>query len=456
LPAALRSLCLWLLVCSAQPAVAAAALPLCPWDPTDSASLSTVVDVDKVWSGARVDFAGAVDGKQLVVGYYDQERWLTVAWYGADGQPVRRQRLPNQFAGWDSHNAIALAVDRFGLVHVAANMHASALNYFRSTTPDGQLAPTRMTDSDSDLVTYPQFVTTRAGDLLFFYRAGRSGDGAWKVNRWDGTRWTRLNDGRPFLGDRGFGRSVSGYPSRFVMAADGYFHLAIVWRLTTDAATNVRLSYAKTKDFVSWFDSRNKPLAFPVSAETAETVLHTGPGKGLLNNAKVSLDPQGRPVIVFTRQDATGRNTVELAIADQGQWRTILLNTAERGVDVKGTGSLPNTVALTDIDFSHEGRPSLYHRFPGAAGVREALDPATLLPRCTEKPAPEAMTALADRPLPTARPQVLAIDRNATLVWSAQPANQDQPRACTDETPLACRPPPSTLKLVITRREATP
>jgi hypothetical protein len=312
-----------------------------------------------------------------------------------------------------------------------------------------------MTANDDDLVTYPQFIKAASGDLLFLYRAGRSGDGVWKGNRWDGGRWSSLNGGRPFLSDRGFGRSVSGYPSRFAVARDGYIHLAIVWRLTSDASTNVRLSYAKTKDFVSWFDSQDRPLPFPLGAEAAETVLHTGPGAGLLNNAKVSLDPRGRPVIVFTRQDAAGRNTVELAIADHGRWQIVLLNTSDHGIDVKGTGSLPNTVALSELDFSRPDQPSLYYRFPPAAGVHEVLHPATLVPACTEKPEADLTAKLADRPLPTARPQMLRVDPDAALIWSAQPANQDQPRSCTDEAPLACRPPPSMLRLMITQQGTT-
>jgi hypothetical protein len=62
------------------------------------------------------------------------------------------------------------------------------------------------------------------------------------------------------------------------------------------------------------------------------------------------------------------------------------------------------------------------------------------------------MSRLTDRPLPSARPQTLPIGANAALVWAAQPANQDRPHLCTEAAPLACRPPPSTLKLVITRQ----
>jgi hypothetical protein len=413
------------------------------------------MDIDKVWAGARVDFAAAADRTNYVIGYYDQERWLTIAMVNAVSRDIRKQQLQSRFGGWDSHNSVALAIDRNRLLHVAANMHADKLNYFRTLGPDQPLARSKMTSHDEDEVTYPQFLKSADGDLLFIYRSGKSGEGAWKVNHWDGQRWTSVGR-EPFLGDRGFGRNVSAYPSRFAVAHDGYIHLAIVWRLTSDASTNVRISYAKTKDFANWFGSRNQQLKVPLTPETTETVLHTGTNAGLLNNAKISIDPKGRPVIAFTRQNAQGRNTVELMIGENHKWRSLPIATADRSFPVKGTGSLPNTVAVSEVDFTHETRPTLYYRFPDKAAVHEALDPATLAPACIEKPAADPFGKFAERPIPTMQTQIRRIDNQATLVWAAQPANKDRQPPCTPAAPLACTPPPSTLKLITTEPAKAP
>ncbi len=402
-----------------------------------------------------MDFAAVRNQTNYVIGYYDQERWLTIARVNASSRDVQRQRLPDRFDGWDSHNSVALALDDNGLLHVAANMHASKLNYFRATAPDKPPERATMTGRDDAFVTYPQFLKSVDGPLLFIYRTGRSGDGAWKVNRWDGRTWTAATQ-EPFLASRGFGRNVSAYPSRFVMSPDGYIHLVIVWRLTTDASTNVEISYAKTKDFVSWFDQSGRKLKTPLSPETTERVLHTGPDAGLLNNAKVSVDARGRPVIVFTRYDKQGRNTVELLVGENGGWRNVLIATAGQSSPVRGTGSLPATVALAEVDFSQSARPSLYYRFPGSTGTRIALDAATLNPDCTEKPAPDVFGKFFDRPIPAMRPQILPVGSQATLVWSAQPANNDRQPACTAAAPLACKPPPSTLKLLIDQPAGAP
>lgn len=305
-----------------------------------------------------------------------------------------------------------------------------------------------MIDGDSDLVTYPQFLEDQDGDLLFLYRAGKSGDGKWKARRWNGAIWQRVGDAS-FLSDRGFGGHVSGYPSRFVVANDGFVHLAIVWRLTSDASTNVRISYAKTKDFITWFDLQNRRLAAPLSPETAETVLHTGPNAGLLNNAKVSVSPNGRPVIVFTRFDARGHNTVELAVADQDRWRILPVAASSRTTPVSGTGSLPDTVAIREVDFTEAERPRLYYRFPGASSVTRVLDPVTLELGCAESQRADPAAAFVEKSISTMRAQLLRIDPQATLVWSAQPANNDRARPCTEDAPRACNPPPSPLRLVI-------
>lgn len=408
-----------------------------------------------MWSGARVDFAAARTQTHYVIGYYDQERWLTIARVNASSRELQRDRLPDRFDGWDSHNSVALAFDSDGLLHVAADMHASKLNYFRSPAAGKLPVRATMTGHDDAFVTYPQFLKSADGPLLFVYRSGRSGDGAWKVNRWDGRAWTTVTR-EPFLAGRGFGRNVSAYPSRFTVSHDGYIHLAIVWRLTADAATNVEISYAKTRDFVSWFDRTGRKLKLPLSPETTERVLHTGDNAGLLNNARVSVDGRGRPAIVFTRFDKQGRNTVELLVGETGGWRNVPVATAQRGYPVRGTGSLPNTVALTEVDFTQAERPILYYRFPGQSGVRIALDPSTLEPVCTEKPALDVLGQFFDRPIPTMRPQILPVGPRARLVWSAQPANNDRQPACTATAPLACKPPPSTLKLLIDREAGPP
>ena len=419
-----------------------------------------ILEVDKVWAGTRVDFTGTATGNDngdgnYLVGYYDQDRWLTIAKVNAFSHEIRRTRLQSRFAGWDSHNSVALATDRNGMIHVAANMHANKLNYFRLDSNNLGIEATSIPGAESDLVTYPQFLRTADDNLLFINRNGRSGDGSWTIRQWNGSSWTLLNE-MSFIGGHGFGTKVSGYPSRFYVARDGFIHLAIVWRLTPDASTNVAISYAKTRDFRQWFDSRNQPLQLPLSPDNSDLVLRTGPNQGLLNNAVVSIDPNSRPIITFTRYDAQGHNTVELMKNTGGKWQNIKIAVADGHFAVEGTGSLPRTVALSEVNFAQPDAPSLYYHFPDAAGKTELLDSSTLLPRCVDRRPKPDFGRFADRALPTMRPQIRSLGKDATLVWAAQPANNDRQPACTPEAPRACNPPPSTLKLVIDNPDKAP
>src|SRR5262245_3404060 len=95
----------------------------------------TTVDVDFVLTGTRVRFDAIAANGYVFVAYYDRERWLTLARIGIADGTVQKERLSSRFAGWDSHNYIALAFDDQLRLHVSGNMHASPLVYFRGDQP---------------------------------------------------------------------------------------------------------------------------------------------------------------------------------------------------------------------------------------------------------------------------------------------------------------------------------
>ena len=134
----------------------------------------TGIKIDTAWSGTRVGFAAAAKGDKVYVGYYDAERYLTVAEIDRAADRLCRTRLPSRYGGWDSHNTIVLAFDSQGRLHVAGNMHASPLVYGRAERPsslDGlKLSP--MIGRDEAHATYPYFFLDPEGRLLFLYRSG--------------------------------------------------------------------------------------------------------------------------------------------------------------------------------------------------------------------------------------------------------------------------------------------
>ena len=163
------------------------------------------------------------------------------------------RRLPSTL-GWDSHNYLALAVDRAGQLHVSGNMHVAPLVYFRTTKPGdlSTLAEAPMTGEREQKVTYPVFLRDRLGRLIFRYRDGRSGSGDDLYNVLDEAtgRWARL---LPTPLTDGQGR-MNAYCTTPQLGPDGLFHLCWVWRDTPDCATNHDLSYAQPPDLVHWFE----------------------------------------------------------------------------------------------------------------------------------------------------------------------------------------------------------
>jgi hypothetical protein len=418
------------------------------------------IDIDRVWAGVRVSFAAVQHDDTIFVGYYDSERYLTVAQIDIRSRSVTRTRLPVRFAGWDGHNSVALAFDAAGTMHVAANMHASPLTYFQGQRPFGQsdFQPMAMIGRDESHVTYPTFIKDSQGSLLFFYRSGGSGDGTMILDRWDGAGWSRVVD-KPIFASRFEGKSVSAYPSRLITSPDGVFHVAVVWRRTPDVSTNFRISYARTRDFRVWTDARGRVIPLPMSPETAQTVIDTGERAGLLNNAPLSVDPEGRPVVTFTRYASSGNNQIEVARWDGAAWHVQTIATGQERLTLEGTGSIPRSVPLTNVDFSNSSSPSVVFRLPGQSRMRQPLDKRTLAPQGPPTPADmDVPAACFEKPVGLVAPSFNArlVERSdnrqsvrSFIIWTAQSTNRDQPRACTADAPQACSPPSQPLQLLL-------
>lgn len=124
--------------------------------------------IDECWAGYPVRFAIRTTEHMQFVAYYNAERQMVVAsrWCSAD--QWLKKTLPSTL-GWDSHNGIAMVVDRDGHLHVAGNVHASPLTYFRTTRPwdVSSLERATMVGDREDQVTYPQVPgrTRRSTDL---------------------------------------------------------------------------------------------------------------------------------------------------------------------------------------------------------------------------------------------------------------------------------------------------
>ena len=423
------------------------------------------IRIDTVWSGTRVGFAGVAKGDKIYVGYYDAERYLTVAEIDRAAGRLCRIRLPSRYGGWDSHNTIVLAFDSQGRLHVAGNMHASPLVYGRAERPsslDGlKLSP--MIGRDEAHATYPYFLLDPEGRLLFLYRSGGSGNGVWFTNRLDGERWERM-EGGPLFTDRGHNEPVNAYFQPFIRDRAGMFHVAVVWRGKPDVSANFAVSYAKSRDLITWFDHDGRAIERPLSPNNMDTVEETGKGAGLLNSAQVFIDPQGRPVVVYTRYGDDGRNVIIAARPNGKQWAKMIVARAKTRHPIVGSGSLGVILRFSNLFFDAAGRrSSIDIRFPSEPNVRQALDFDTLAPIGAPWPIPPGPEAKMAREMPKPAPleqpstNLREIRRFGDpprsgpvgfLYYVTQGVNRDRPRACRPESPRACNPPPSPLIFV--------
>ena len=82
--------------------------------------------------------------------------------------------------GWDSHNFVTLGIDKEGFIHLSGNMHVNPITYFKSTKPNDITTLQQemiMVGPNEKRCTYPHFMLTKEGELLFHYRDGASGNG---------------------------------------------------------------------------------------------------------------------------------------------------------------------------------------------------------------------------------------------------------------------------------------
>lgn len=314
--------------------------PLRGAEPSSASRLSVAesVDIEPVWSGHAVRFALLTHGEDQYVGYYDAQRRMSVAHRKIDQTRWTIHKLP-LVTGWDSHNYIAMAVDEAGCLHVAGDMHGSELRYFRMTRPGDVTSLTRFTqmvgDREDRAVTYPVFIQLPGADgrLIFRYRYGSSGAGDDIYNIYapapgnsagpgpahglgpapapgPGGQWRRLVDG-PVVSGEG---EMNAYCSTPTLGPDRWFHMVWVWRDTGDAATCHDLSYAKSRDLVKWETSQGEPLTLPITLATSDIVDPIPVRGGLINNnPQLGFDSRGRPLIVYSKYDATGKSQVYLA-----------------------------------------------------------------------------------------------------------------------------------------------
>jgi hypothetical protein len=419
------------------------------------------IELDRVWTGVGTGIGAAATTRgAIVAAYFAADRWVTVTRFDPSRREACSVRLPSRFRGWDAHNSLAVAIAPDDTVHIVGNMHASPLFYARGAARDvGSIHAAKMIGRDEQRATYPRFLHDSGGNLMLMYRAGGSGNGNWLLNGWKGGQWRRI--GAIFV-DRDSQGPVSAYPSAFRTGADGSVHVAVMWRRTPDVASNFAVTYARTRDFRTWFRSDGRPITAPLGPDTMDRVEAAGEHAGLVNRVDLAIAADGAPVILYpryaaapgkARYDAANGAAIVAARPVHGKWRIVEIAHARTPSIVAGKGSLPNLPAVWILD-QQPGAARVRIAFPGRDRRRLRIDLQTLATGADvgdarpipaqSPPFPKGMEDVSAR---QAIVQVNGVDGRiiGTLRWFAQGAHGDTPRACSITAPVACDPPASPL-----------
>lgn len=413
--------------------------------------------LDQAWSGVGVLFDALADDRNLFVGYYNAERLLSVAAFDRTARSWSRKVLPNRFEGWDNHNAIALALDAKGQVHVAGNMHATPLVYARTAEPrriDSLQLVNRMVGRDEAKTTYPTWVVLPDGGLAFLYRTGSSGAGQHVINTLADGEWRRRGEA-PLFGQAEAGSSA--YPTDPVRGPDGMMHMAWVWRRTADAHTNYQVAYASSPDLVRWQDAAGRPIVLPLRPGASGAIDSVPERGGLANQVTLGFDAKGRPVVSYLKYDAGGATQLFQARPDAaGAWQIVQASDWQDRWELEGRGTVQALIRLESA-VAPDGTGALVQgvRHWKAGRFEYVLDDATLRPTAMRPPRRLLPWALTQPQTKEAGFFALAIPArkagggNAApefvVRWEAQQSDRDRKPACTAERPRACDPPPMPL-----------
>jgi hypothetical protein len=316
-------------------------------------SVGQVIAIDKVWAGHPVGFALLTSGNRQYIAYYNGERHMIVGQRNLNDPAFSLHALPvtarettggtTTVLGWDSHNYITLGVDREGFIHLAGNMHAQPLTYFRSTRSSDistLVQEMKMTGSNESRCTYPNFINTREGELIFHYRDGSSGNGneIYNIYNTQTRQWKRLLD-TPLTDGLTLMNAYMSPPTRM---ADNWYHIWWVWRDDPDCSTNHDLSYMKSPDLKSWYNAFGEPVQLPATIVNKSVIVDPIPVKGGIINLAASLcfDKDGNPIFAYHKYDDDGNLQFYIARLSGKKWEIKQLTHWNYRWEFSGGGSI--------------------------------------------------------------------------------------------------------------------
>jgi hypothetical protein len=322
-------------------------------------TIDEAIKIDKVWAGHPVGFCLLTHGKRQYIAYYNANRNMVVGQRNLSEREFTLHVMPatsretsggtSTVLNWDSHNSVTLGVDKEGYIHLAGNMHVHPITYFKSTKPNDITTleqEMKMVGPNENRCTYPHFMNTREGELLFHYRDGGSGNGneIYNIYSCETKTWKRLMD-TPLTDGMGL---MNAYQTQPKLMPDNWYHVYWVWRDTPDCATNHDLSYIKSPDLNNWYNAFGEPVQLPVTIENKSVIVDPIPVKGGIINLAASLcfDSKGEPVFAYHKYDSDGNLQFYVAWVKGKVWKHKKITDWNYRWEFSGNGSVNNEVRV--------------------------------------------------------------------------------------------------------------
>lgn len=308
---------------------------------------------DPIASGGGIQYIAFYDGVGDVV--------LGKRKLGTSGWVFRKSGFTGNTG--DAHNAISIAVDGAGYLHMAWDHHGHDLNYARSVSPgsiemSGRLP---MTGRNEDRVTYPEFFSLPDGGLLFLYRVGSSGNGVTMLNRYDAITgvWTAVR--HPLIDGDG---ERNAYTNQMAVDRNGGWHISWCWRETGGVQTNHDICYAVSRDGgVTWISSAGRLLSLPITSKNAEYILRIPQNSELINHTSMTVDNDDRPVIAtYWRPAGTDVPQYHVIRFDGASWNISQVGARRTPFSLSGAGTKRIPVSRPKVIVDRRGRTIVIFR----------------------------------------------------------------------------------------------
>ncbi|WP_227431569.1 BNR repeat-containing protein [Polaribacter reichenbachii] len=319
----------------------------------------TYLKVGKGWSNNSVNTvkfrknALTTYKRHQFVGYYDGDGYLVLGKRKINSNTWQTVKTSYKGNVKDAHNAISIAVDGNGFLHISWDHHNTKLRYAISKEPlslnlGEEIA---MTGKQEDKVTYPEFYNLPNGNLLFFYRSGESGRGNLVINSYDvkDKKWTQLHQN---LID---GENIRSAYWQICVDNTGIIHMSWVWRETWNVETNHDLCYARSlDDGKTWQKSTKEKYNLPITLASAEYAWRIPQDSNLINQTATATDNIGNPYIAtyFNENKITQYQVVFL---ENGIWKKKNTGFRKTPFQLGGGGTKRIPISRPDILIDNSG-----------------------------------------------------------------------------------------------------